>query len=790
MTLNISSFAKRALPFSIIAAELLLAGIMIFSGRIIVRHDALQYMTLQYYFLNHSIVSGDVPLWLPFMMQGSSSPSWWFCFQGSLLQHALLLAGTLLPKIPFLTLFYSGFFVDTLLFLTGVWLLARRFFQSPQAVFVVTVSATGSLVWVMQPWFNFHFIFAVPMILHCLHSLLETGRWRYLALASSLFVLQLTCTLFYQAPVISLVIFLYFLFYAAFNLRDIREQWDSLRWGPGFWGALVFSLILLVMVPVLAKTGTGGIVLHSFGRSAEGTAPLAHFLADAAVGPLGKDFRWLEFFLGVSPGRDYTLYIGILTVFFSAIGFLNLRRRCAHFPVLALVMLAFGMGTWISTFFYFTWPLMRFFRYLDLTTCFVKLFLCFMAGLGFEYLFIRGQIRQMRIRIPLALLWGLLGIFLISLKSHPHWVERIFAEPFFPQVVLEPQFLFRGARRAGCIALAASAALFCLAGSRPRPTNRSLKWLAALFLILHLLDLYSYKIHDALVKTNAPNPDSRELVRFQPLPYPPRRSPLTAEGNLRMRLLYALQPRDSTAHIMQSFFFHDEPGSFYRATYWERPLDHLLKALSGQRLDDPNPPAGYDRSTGVTFPNESPAALKIAGVQEDKIQFFSGAYFVSPQERLAEILRDRSFGGDLLFLAAPSTSDPLPGATGWTAHVPLSTNQRLRIPYRVERFDSNQLELSLETPPSDPAWLYYSDVWHPFWKATVDGMPVPVLRAHLAYKAIPIKPGTRQVHFRFHSPALFLERLLALNALFWLVLLIVWTAKLTRETEGTPNSPA
>lgn len=777
------SSAKNALLPSIVLAELLLVCAMILAGQMIVRHDALQYLTAQYYFLNNSIVSGEVPLWLPFMMQGSSTATWVFGTQGSLLQHALLLAGDLLPRIPFLPLFYGGLFADTLLFLTGVWLLARRFFRSAQTAFVVTVSAAGSLVWVEQPWFNFHFVFAVPLILHCLHSLLETGRWRYLTLAASLFALQLVCNLPYFAPVISLVIFLYCIFYAAVNLRDIRQQWSLLRWGPAFWTALASALVLLATVPALLKIGTEEIVLYGFGRSADGTTPLPHFLT---YGGSWGGLKWIELALGVSPGRDYTLYMGILGASFLLVGLLNLRRRCLHFLLLALVMLGFSMGTWIATFFYYTWPFMKFYRHLALTTCFIKLCLCFLAGLGFETLFLQGRI--LRIRILLAALWGLLGILLFGLASNPSWNERIFSPPFFSEVVLEGEPLYGGLARTGCVALAAS--LFCMApGLRPDLTSRWRRGVAVYFLALHLLDLYSYKFLDAFSKTSPLKVASGELVRFQPLPYPHRRAPLTEGGNSRFGHLRALPIRGQISHFMQSFMFQDEPGSSYRSDYSQKLLNQLMKAFWGQPLqDDRNPPAGYVRGRGVIFPFKPPAALKIAGVQEDKIQFFSEAHLVRSEEILAGILRDPSFGGDLLFLLIPQGSGSLPRTTAWAAQRSLSSNQRLRVPYRIERFDSNHLELVLETPPPEPGWLYYSDVWHPFWKATVDGEPVPVLRANLAYKAVPIGPGARRVHFHFRSPTLsLLQRLVGLNAFFWLVLLLFWTGKAIRGTSlGAP----
>jgi hypothetical protein len=65
--------------------------------------------------------------------------------------------------------------------------------------------------------------------------------------------------------------------------------------------------------------------------------------------------------------------------------------------------------------------------------------------------------------------------------------------------------------------------------------------------------------------------------------------------------------------------------------------------------------------------------------------------------------------------------------------------------------------------------MFYSDVWHPSWRATVNGKPVPVYRADLAYKAVPLAAGENVVLLRFGSATFsWCAMLLAMNALAWL----------------------
>jgi hypothetical protein len=49
-----------------------------------------------------------------------------------------------------------------------------------------------------------------------------------------------------------------------------------------------------------------------------------------------------------------------------------------------------------------------------------------------------------------------------------------------------------------------------------------------------------------------------------------------------------------------------------------------------------------------------------------------------------------------------------------------------------------------------PAYLVLSEVWYPSWRAWVDGIEVPVLRANFTFRAIPLaEPGEHVIEMRF-----------------------------------------
>ena len=166
-------------------------------------------------------------------------------------------------------------------------------------------------------------------------------------------------------------------------------------------------------------------------------------------------------------------------------------------------------------------------------------------------------------------------------------------------------------------------------------------------------------------------------------------------------------------------------------------------------------------------------AKKISGVAEDKIQFFSNIYAASDEE-IASKITDPNYKGDILFIsnAGNPVESALPPSNS------LSENQRLYIPYAIREFSSNHLKVDVTVPEDKKIWLLYSDVWHPQWKATINGGKVPILKANLAYKAVRLTPGKNLIHFYFKSEWFaWMHMLIGLNCLFWFFGILYLTGK-------------
>jgi uncharacterized membrane protein YfhO len=65
------------------------------------------------------------------------------------------------------------------------------------------------------------------------------------------------------------------------------------------------------------------------------------------------------------------------------------------------------------------------------------------------------------------------------------------------------------------------------------------------------------------------------------------------------------------------------------------------------------------------------------------------------------------------------------------------------------------------------------------WRATVDGVPAPVLRADGKHRAVPLAGGTHEVVLRYHPPGL------ALGLVLTGVSVLVAAALVARRGDGT-----
>jgi hypothetical protein len=84
---------------------------------------------------------------------------------------------------------------------------------------------------------------------------------------------------------------------------------------------------------------------------------------------------------------------------------------------------------------------------------------------------------------------------------------------------------------------------------------------------------------------------------------------------------------------------------------------------------------------------------------------------------------------------------------------------------RVTRLDLGPDRVRLETELSQPGYVVLVDSWDPGWRATVDGRPAPLLRANVAFRAVPVPAGRHVIEQRYRPRSVVLGLLISLVSL-------------------------
>jgi hypothetical protein len=67
---------------------------------------------------------------------------------------------------------------------------------------------------------------------------------------------------------------------------------------------------------------------------------------------------------------------------------------------------------------------------------------------------------------------------------------------------------------------------------------------------------------------------------------------------------------------------------------------------------------------------------------------------------------------------------------------------------RIVRYANDEVEVETQAPAG--GILVLNDAWHPWWRASVDGAAVEILRANVLFRAVVVPPGEHRVRFTFH----------------------------------------
>ena len=83
-----------------------------------------------------------------------------------------------------------------------------------------------------------------------------------------------------------------------------------------------------------------------------------------------------------------------------------------------------------------------------------------------------------------------------------------------------------------------------------------------------------------------------------------------------------------------------------------------------------------------------------------------------------------------------------------------------RRPGRVRIVDYRNTEVVVEADSPDGGWVVLHDIWHPWWRAEINGAPARIERANVIFRAVEVPAGRHRVRFVFRPFTGALEQLL------------------------------
>ena len=64
--------------------------------------------------------------------------------------------------------------------------------------------------------------------------------------------------------------------------------------------------------------------------------------------------------------------------------------------------------------------------------------------------------------------------------------------------------------------------------------------------------------------------------------------------------------------------------------------------------------------------------------------------------------------------------------------------------------DYKNTEVTVDVESDTGGFLLLTDAWHPWWRAEVDGVPAPILKADVLFRAVEVGSGRHRIRFTFH----------------------------------------
>lgn len=704
---------------------------------------------------NELLQHGELPCWRPYDSYGMPAGLYGF-FSLSFAQSSAMLLGWLIGEPDVLFLFKLSMVLEQSVLALGAFLLARRMSGRPGAGFLAAAGLVSVCIWNHQIWWNFRILYALPLVIWLAVRAVQDRSPGSGGAAALVYAMHLFGNLQYFIGVQLLLV-------AVVLLPLIRENWGRLplRALGGFLPGALAALFLALLLYASLRESIEGLVAITPGRL---PGSLETRMDSALDSGAGRDWASMaEIVFGVQVHSDYGFHLGLIPLSFLVWLFLygSLRGPLEQgllWGAGILLLISAPLASAIAPLTHVVFPFFSKVRYWGYLKGMARVSgMLLMAVAAAQWAAVGGGLTAERGRQALRAGMGVLAVavvlqFLCLVLGTGLPYATSGQPPDFHLLSLSLLTLW-------CLIL--------FRASRSGEFGR----VAALTWLLLLLEVVSYgyfcQVHSAsrvsreVSQSASYNNALAQVSEARPYSYQARRSNVFKGSASIHPLLNSPYP------ITPASLYVDElviPG---RLDWLGDGVLRLFRAMmESQEEHLLFTPAGRSQLAG-----RADARLALGG-DRDKLFLADRVEFVSDPGAAAAWVR----AGGLRTGAVVLEGKPAPVEPGF------GQGQA-----KVVRFSANRLEAEVDTVRG--TWLVYTDQWHPGWNALLDGGPVPILRANVAFKGIWVPAGRHRVEFRFGDGSLvkFTQGLsLGMGGLAGLSLVTVWILALLKRGPLAP----
>ncbi len=693
--------------FLVVASLLAIFVAPYFNARIIPYHDTLLTFNIFYFFYNHLFYEGALAQWMPHYAYGLPA-SYWQIFALTPASYVSMFLGYVFRITDVLWLFKLSLALEHLFFLLGTFCLARILFKRLSTILMVCLGAVCMhSVW-GQIFFELRIFYLFPLAAYFLVRFWmgKNPLWFWLT-GAAIVLWTVGNTLYFPF----LWVFAFFFICLIFVLHK-NDAWKSL-------------LVLTPnnVIPCLAVAGLGLVFFYSFAgishfanmpyRGTSSYNSLGIFLTYGDTSTFPKLLEWLVL------GNNWSIYLGALPLGFLLWSLINNRsvvNQAFWASTIAILWLSFGGFFAVAAYFF---PGMSFYRHIGLMFGLLKPLILICAGFGWEHFWSQRS----RSKYWYLVLMPFLFIFLFDSQglSAAYLKGITQAHPSLNTLLAEFGFTTPGFRM---MMYSLSAMVIGVLAYSKKWANASAVGIAIL-LLASVIDVCSFQYRSVEKSVFFEHPaDAPYLytVKTHRMAYQEQRTDLPSQG------------WEKDAWGMQ-YSAKSDQGIKYAAAYSFTQFEPCVTDLRQDFV-----PKNTEAFAMLNVLN--PQNLKIiSGCTQPKLRLVPNALLSSEPKQL-EFMALKADVLNTVVLKTPEKEKEGSNQNLLNTGPPGEAS--------VTHYSADHLEIKANVL-STGAWLVYADSYHPGWRARVDGKPIPIYLANLAFKSIYLPAGEHLVRFSFHN---------------------------------------